>query len=71
MTKVIDRKRLKFKDGYTYLGRNMIMDEHPEYIYKSLLNYFKKEDLHQYSDIRKTYDILSRIYTLSTTFLNL
>ena len=40
MTNVIDRKRLKFKDGYTYLGRNMIMDEHPEHIHKSLLEYF-------------------------------
>ena len=60
MTKVIDRKRLKFKDGYTYLGRNMIMDEHPEHIYESLLSYFKQEDLHQYSDMWKTYEDLSK-----------
>ena len=57
--KVVNRKRLKFKDGYTYLNRNMIMDEHPEHIHKSLLEYFKKEDLHQYSDMWKTYDVLS------------
>jgi len=44
MVKTIERKRLKFKDGYTYLGRDMIMDEHPEDIHKSLLEYFKKED---------------------------
>ena len=60
MVKVIDRKRLKFQEGYTYLGRNMIMDEHPEHIYKSLLNYFKKEDLHQYPDMWKTYKDLSK-----------
>ena len=41
MVKTIERKRLKFEDGYTYLGRNMIMDEHPEHIHKSLLEYFK------------------------------
>mgnify|MGYP003116115072 CR=1 FL=1 len=55
----IDRKRLNLKDGYTYLNRNMMMDEHPEHIHKSLLEYFKKEDLHQYSDMWRTYDVLS------------
>ena len=44
MINTIERKRLKFKDDYTYLGRNMIMDEHPEHIHKYLLEYFKKED---------------------------
>ena len=51
--KTIERKRLKFEDDYTYLGRNMLMDEHPEYIHKSLLEYFKKEDLHQYPSMWK------------------
>ena len=46
MINTIERKRLKFKDDYTYLSRNMIMDEHPQYILDSLLSYFKKEDLH-------------------------
>ena len=59
MVKTIERKRLKFKDGYTYLGRNMIMDEHPEHIYKSLLEYFKSEDLHSYPDMWKPYEKLS------------
>ncbi len=59
MVKTIERKRLKFEDDYTYLGRNMIMDEHPEHIYKSLLNCFKKEDLHQYPDMWKPYEKLS------------
>ena len=59
MNKVIERKRLKFKDDYIYLGRNMIMDEHPEYIHKSLLEYFKKEDLHPYPDMWKPYQVLS------------
>ena len=59
MINTIERKRLKFKDDYTYLGRNMIMDEHPEHIHKSLLEYFKKEDLHPYPDMWKAYDKLS------------
>jgi histidinol-phosphate aminotransferase len=59
MVNTIERKRLKFKDGYTYLGRNMIMDEHPEHIHKSLLEYFKKEDLHPYPDMWKPYEKLS------------
>jgi len=59
MNKVIERKRLKFKDDYIYLGRNMIMDEHPEHIHKSLLEYFKKEDLHPYPDMWKPYQVLS------------
>jgi len=65
VTEVIDRKRLKFEKDYTYLNRNMIMDEHPEYIYNSLLNYFKKEDLHQYPDMWETYDILSKYIGVS------
>ena len=59
MIKTVKRKRLKFEDGYTYLGRNMIMDEHPEHIHKSLLEYFKKEDLHLYPDMWKPYQVLS------------
>ena len=59
MVKVIERKRLKFLKDYTYLNRNMIMDGHSEYIHKSILEYFKKEDLHQYSDMWKTYEVLS------------
>ena len=58
MINTIERKRLKFKDDYTYLGRNMIMDEHPEHIHKYLLEYFKKEDLHPYPDMWKAYDKL-------------
>jgi histidinol-phosphate aminotransferase len=65
MVKTIERKRLKFKDGYTYLGRNMIMDEHPEYIHKSLLEYFKKEDLHPYPDMWKPYEKLSNYLNVS------
>jgi len=60
MVKVIERKRLKFQEGYTYLGRNMIMDEHPKHIYESLLSYFKQEDLHQYPDMWETYNVLSK-----------
>jgi histidinol-phosphate aminotransferase len=37
----------------------MIMDEHPEHIHKSLLQYFKKEDLHPYPDMWKSYQVLS------------
>ena len=59
MVNTVERKRLQFKNGYTYLGRNMIMDEHPEYIHKSLLEYFKKEDLHPYPDMWKPYQVLS------------
>jgi histidinol-phosphate/aromatic aminotransferase/cobyric acid decarboxylase-like protein len=65
MVKTIERKRLKFEDDYTYLGRNMIMDEHPEHIYKSLLNCFKKEDLHQYPDMWKPYEKLSNYLSVS------
>jgi histidinol-phosphate aminotransferase len=65
MVKTIERKRLKFKDGYTYLGRNMIMDEHPEHIHKSLLEYFKKEDLHPYPDMWKPYEKLSNYLNVS------
>ena len=59
MIKVTERKRLKFKDGYTYLNRNMIMDEHPEQIYDSLISNFKNKDLHHYSDMWQTYDLIS------------
>lgn len=65
MVKTIERKRLKFKDGHTYLGRNMIMDEHPEHIHKSLLEYFKKEDLHPYPDMWKPYEKLSNYLNVS------
>ena len=60
MVKDIDRRRLEFKKDYVYLNRNMIMDKHPNHIHKQLLNYFKQEDLHQYPDLWKTYDILSK-----------
>ena len=65
MIKTIERKRLKFKDDYTYLSRNMIMDEHPQYILDSLLSYFKKEDLHPYPDMWKPYEILSKYLEVS------
>lgn len=65
MIKVIERKRLKFQKGYTYLNRNMIMDEHPKHIYDSLLSYFKQEDLHQYPDMWETYDVLSKYLNVS------
>ena len=65
MIKVIERKRLKFQKGYTYLNRNMIMDEHPKDIYDSLLGYFKQEDLHQYPDMWETYDVLSKYLNVS------
>ena len=65
MIKIIERKRLKFKDDYTYLSRNMIMDEHPQYILDSLLSYFKKEDLHPYPDMWKPYEILSKYLEVS------
>ena len=61
----VKRNRLKFEDGYTYLGRNMIMDEHPEHIYKSLLEYFKKDDLHSYPDMWKPYEKLSNYLNVS------
>ena len=60
MVKTIERKRLKFLDGYTYLNRNMIMESHPPHIHDSLLGYFKQEDLHQYPDMWKTYEVLSQ-----------
>ena len=63
--KVMNRKRLKFKKDYTYLNRNMIMEEHPKHIYKSLLNYFKQEDLHQYPDMWETYNVLSKYLGVS------
>jgi histidinol-phosphate/aromatic aminotransferase/cobyric acid decarboxylase-like protein len=62
---IVKRKRLKFKDDYTYLGRNMIMDEHPEHIHKSLLEYFKKEDLHQYPSMWKLHQVLSNYLNVS------
>ena len=65
MINTVERKRLQFEDGYTYLGRNMIMDEHPEYIHKSLLEYFKKDDLHQYRDMWKPYEKLSNYLDVS------
>ena len=65
MINTVERKRLQFEDGYTYLGRNMIMDEHPEYIHKSLLEYFKKDDLHQYPDMWKPYEKLSNYLDVS------
>jgi histidinol-phosphate aminotransferase len=65
MVNTVERKRLQFKNGYTYLGRNMIMDEHPEYIHKSLLEYFKSEDLHPYPDMWKPYQVLSNFLNVS------
>ena len=59
MIKTKDRKRLKFRKDYTYLNRQMIMGEHPNHIHRRLLECFKKEDLHQYPDMWKTYGIVS------------
>ena len=36
------------------------MERHPSYIHESLLGYFKQEDLHQYPDMWKTYEVLSQ-----------
>ena len=69
MTKIIERKRVKFQKDYTYLNRNMVLDEHPQHIYERLLNYFKKEDLHQYPDLWKTYAILSEYLGVSNNQL--
>jgi len=65
--KFVERKRLKFKEDYTYLNRDMMMVEsgtgsqkgHHELIHQGLLNYFNAKDLHQYPDMWKTYDVLS------------
>ena len=59
MIKHIYRKRLRFKEDYVYLNRNMIMDPHSDHIYKSLLKTFKAEDLIQYPDMWHPYKVLS------------
>ena len=59
MVKNIPRLRKKFKEGYTYLNRNMIMDQHPNHIYNALLSTFQVEDLHQYPDMFPPYKLLS------------
>jgi histidinol-phosphate/aromatic aminotransferase/cobyric acid decarboxylase-like protein len=59
MVKSIPRIRKHFKKGYTYLNRNMIMDEHPKYIFNELLNTFEYNELHQYPDMFPPYKILS------------
>ena len=53
MIEIVPRKRLSFKEDYIYLNRNIMLEEHPIEIYDSLLNFFKKEDLHQYPDMQK------------------
>lgn len=60
MVNPIQRTRLKFKDDYLYLGRNMVMEEHPDFIHEALLEKFKVEDLHQYPDMWHPYDVLSK-----------
>ena len=60
MVKEIYRKRFKFKDGYTYINRNMVMEKHPDHIHKSLLETFKAEDLNQYPDMWRPYEVLSK-----------
>ncbi len=65
MIKVTERKRLKFQDGYKYLNRNMIMDEHPQHVYDSLLKSFTRNDIHQYSDMWKTYELLGKHLNLN------
>ena len=65
MVKNIPRVRKKFKDGYTYLNRNMIMDCHPDHIYHKLINTFKVEDLHQYPDMFPPYELLSKYLNVS------
>jgi len=59
MVRSIPRVRKKFKEGYTYLNRNTIIDKHPDYILKNLLKKFKCEDLHQYPDMFTSYNTLS------------
>ena len=59
MIKPTERKRLRLKENYVYLNRNMIVDPHPDYIHESLLKTFKSEDLTQYPDLWKPYKILS------------
>ena len=61
----LNRKRLKFKKGYTYLNRNMVLDEHPDFIYDRLLRTFKKEDINQYPDLWSTYSALSEYLGVS------
>lgn len=41
------------------------MDEHPNIVYEKLLSYFKLEDLHQYPNLWKTYEILSKHLNVS------
>ena len=60
MVKKTPRKRLKFKDGYAFLNRNMVMEKHPDHIHESLLETFKAEDLNQYPDMWRPYEVLSK-----------
>jgi histidinol-phosphate aminotransferase len=65
MVKNIPRHRKKFKAGYTYLNRNMIMDCHPDHIYHDLLSTFQVEDFHQYPDMFPPYKLLSEYLNVS------
>ena len=58
MIQHIDRKRLYFKDGYTYLNRNMIDLNISKNMYESLLNSFNRNGLNQYPDMSRIYNIL-------------
>ena len=69
MVKSIPRIRKKFKDSYTYLNRNMIMDCHPDHIFRELISTFKVEDLHQYPDMFSPYKLLSKYLNVSEDYL--
>ena len=60
MINTVDRKRLRFKEGYVYLNRNMIIDPHPDHIHESLLKTFKAQDLTEYPDLWRPYEVLGR-----------
>lgn len=60
MSKITNRKRLKFHKDYLYLNRNTIMDKHPDHVYDSLVRCLKPDHIHQYPDLWETYCKLSK-----------
>lgn len=57
--KIISRKRIPIKKGYTYLGRGLMVDELPENMFNAFLSTIKRNELNTYPDMDKTYSILS------------
>ena len=66
----IERKRLDLDPKYTYLGRNMLMDEHPPSIREGMLEYITNDELAQYSNMERLYEKLGKYLAMEHDYID-